>query len=104
MGQKKQKIEHSRSEASDGKEVQGSYKLRLPDGRIQTVTYTAGVGGFKPVITYEGHSSPVTDKSYDYEADAGVIHAGVVRGGFHEETTESHRVSYLLPPLVQLIN
>jgi Insect cuticle protein len=29
------------SEAADGKAVSGSYTVHLPDGRVQTVTYTA---------------------------------------------------------------
>ena len=53
----REKVEHSRTEVSDGKERQGSYQIRLPDGRLQIVTYTAGVNGYKADITYEGTAS-----------------------------------------------
>merc|ERR1712218_174546 len=43
-------------ETSDGaSNVQGSYTVALPDGRIQKVTYTSnGYDGFVAEVTYEG--------------------------------------------------
>ncbi|KAG7176298.1 extensin-1-like [Homarus americanus] len=43
----------SRGEWSDGVSTRGSYTVRLPDGRLQRVTYIADEHGFRPVITYE---------------------------------------------------
>ncbi|KAK8384535.1 hypothetical protein O3P69_014246 [Scylla paramamosain] len=41
-------------ELSDGNTVQGEYRVQLPDGRLQVVTYTAdGERGFRPVVRYE---------------------------------------------------
>ncbi|XP_071537743.1 uncharacterized protein [Panulirus ornatus] len=35
-------------------QTRGSYKIQLPDGRVQTVTYVANSNGFHPKITYDG--------------------------------------------------
>merc|ERR1719382_249330 len=43
------------SESSDSKVVTGSYTVHLPDGRIQTVKYTADhVNGYVAEVSYEG--------------------------------------------------
>ena len=48
-------------ETADGKAVTGSYQVALPDGRIQTVTYTADhYNGFVADVKYEG--TPVYPK------------------------------------------
>merc|ERR1712038_2132104 len=42
-------------ETADGKAVSGSYQVALPDGRIQTVTYTADhYNGYVADVKYEG--------------------------------------------------
>merc|ERR1712088_444626 len=43
------------AETTDGKTLTGSYSVNLPDGRIQTVTYTSdpyGYGGHVAEVTY----------------------------------------------------
>ena len=48
-------------ETADGKAVSGSYQVALPDGRIQTVTYTADhYNGYVADVKYEG--TPVYPK------------------------------------------
>ncbi|CAL4170377.1 unnamed protein product [Meganyctiphanes norvegica] len=50
-------VDYSKSETSDGNEVVGEYRVLLPDGRTQIVTYTADhYKGFVATVTYEGEA------------------------------------------------
>jgi len=47
-----------RQETSDGETVRGEYRVQLPDGRTQIVTYTADWRtGFHADVRYEGTAS-----------------------------------------------
>merc|ERR1712021_289070 len=65
----------SASETADGKAVTGSYSVALPDGRIQTVTYTADhYNGYVADVSYEG--VPVYPEAKPYHpAPAPAYHA-----------------------------
>jgi hypothetical protein len=53
------------SENSDTKVVTGSYTVHLPDGRIQTVTYTADhYNGYVADVKYEGTAVYPETKPY----------------------------------------
>ena len=41
-------------EHTAGQLTKGEYKVKLPDGRVQVVSYEADQAGFRPRITYEG--------------------------------------------------
>ncbi|XP_064093502.1 cuticle protein 7-like [Macrobrachium nipponense] len=56
------------SEARDGYKTEGSYKVNLPDGRIQTVTYTDNGDGLVAEVTYEGEAQYPEHKPAPYKS------------------------------------
>ena len=63
------KANFAKSESQDDKgNVQGTFVISLPDGRIQTTTYTADpVQGFIAEVTYQGE--PVYPEPKPYNAN-----------------------------------
>jgi hypothetical protein len=47
---------YGHSESRDGYKTSGSYRVALPDSRIQIVTYTADENGFVSDVKYEGEA------------------------------------------------
>ena len=45
------------SEQRDGYKTSGSYRVALPDGRVQIVTYTADENGYVADVKYEGEAT-----------------------------------------------
>ena len=72
------KANFNAQETSDGKVTSGSYQVHLPDGRVQTVTYTADhYNGFVADVKYEG--TPVYPEAKPYHpAPAPAYHAAPV--------------------------
>ena len=57
-------------ESRAGYATQGKYHVTLPDGRIQTVTYTANRDGYFPEVAYEGEALyPAADQKYPSDVD-----------------------------------
>ncbi|XP_057372205.1 cuticle protein 19-like [Daphnia carinata] len=48
--------DYSHSESSDGQVTTGTYRVLLPDGRVQIVTYKADSYGYRADVKYEGEA------------------------------------------------
>ena len=58
------KNDYGHKESSDGKVVTGSYRVALPDGRTQIVTYKADENGYVADVKYEGEAKYPAPESY----------------------------------------
>merc|ERR1712088_725371 len=58
----------SQSEQRDGANAGGEYRVTLPDGRVQIVTYTAGPEGYNAAVTYEGEAQYPPEPAPGYKA------------------------------------
>merc|ERR1712214_108516 len=62
------------NESRDGYATSGSYRVALPDGRVQIVTYSADENGYVADVKYEGVAQYPEEKAY-HPAPAPVYHA-----------------------------
>ena len=73
-------VNFGQSETSDGKAVHGSYHVLLPDGRVQTVKYTADhYAGYIADVSYAGvpHYGPAPKPHHKPIPHHAPIHAPI---------------------------
>lgn len=62
--------DYGHKESSDGKVVEGTYRVALPDGRVQTVAYKSDdYSGYNAEVTYSGSIKAYDHKPADTAAD-----------------------------------
>merc|ERR1712076_48745 len=58
----------SQSEARDNYDTTGEYRVNLPDGRVQIVSYTAGPDGYVADVKYEAEAAYPDEPAGGYKA------------------------------------
>merc|ERR1711970_621759 len=85
---------YSHDSKSDGKLTEGQYKVLLPDGRTQVVTYTAdGYQGFKTEVTYEGEA-----RTYEHQPSYKPEPSYKPKPSYKPEPSYKHEPSYKPEP------
>ncbi|XP_068624550.1 cuticle protein 19-like [Battus philenor] len=90
--------DYDRKETSDGHEVRGQYRVQLPDGRTQIVTYHADwQTGFHADVRYEGEARypepAYNNQQGGYHYDAPTEFIGSLTG-FHNNAIQTPSVVY----------
>ncbi|CAG5027687.1 unnamed protein product [Parnassius apollo] len=75
----------SHSQRSSGSATNGEYRVRLPDGRLQIVSYTADENGYKADVKYEVDS---TGNSADYNFDKQNQKEPNTRKGYNDNSNQ----------------
>ncbi|XP_069696813.1 pro-resilin-like [Periplaneta americana] len=69
--------DYHRHETSDGNTIQGEYRVQLPDGRTQIVSYTADwKNGYRAQVRYEGEAQYPTNYGAPSPAHTGASFGG----------------------------
>jgi hypothetical protein len=64
--------DYNRHETSDGNTIRGEYRVQLPDGRTQIVTYIADwKNGYRAQVRYEGEAHYPAGSSYNPSSQYG---------------------------------
>ncbi|KDR13342.1 pro-resilin-like [Zootermopsis nevadensis] len=82
--------DYNRHETSDGNTIQGEYRVQLPDGRTQIVTYIADwKNGYRADVRYEGEAHYPTESSYNPSSNYGAPSPGYAEGSSYASHRES---------------
>ncbi|XP_075987902.1 uncharacterized protein LOC142984294 [Anticarsia gemmatalis] len=82
----------SHSQRSSGSATNGEYRVRLPDGRMQIVSYTADENGYKADVRYDDHSDNHDhnhNHNHDQNANRNRIDIGSKENQYQNEYIDS---------------
>merc|ERR550534_2838260 len=92
--------DHSHQETKTGDTTAGQYRVALPDGRIQIVTYRADDDGYQATVEYEGeqHFEPpiYNEPAPAYHPEPALYHPEPI--AYHPEPTIYHHQHPESPP------